>query len=82
IFIFILAMVANTYLPLPEWLTAALVWVARRGMVVTLFMIGASLSLATVRQVGVKPLVLAVLLWIVIGVSSLLVVLNTIPNAA
>ena len=78
IFLFVLAMVANTYLPLPEWLTAALVWVARRGMVVTLFLIGASLSLATVKQVGVKPLLLAVALWILIGVSSLLVVLNTI----
>ncbi|MDE6136417.1 MAG: putative sulfate exporter family transporter [Muribaculaceae bacterium] len=78
IFLFVLAMVANTYLPMPEWLTAALVWVARRGMVVTLFLIGASLSLATVRQVGVKPLLLAVALWILIGVSSLLVVLNTI----
>lgn len=78
IFLFVLAMVANTYLPLPEWLTAALVWVARRGMVVTLFLIGASLSLSTVKQVGVKPLLLAVALWILIGVSSLLVVLNTI----
>ncbi len=78
IFLFILAMVANTYLPLPGWLTSSLVWVARRGMVVTLFLIGASLSLATVRQVGVRPLLLAIALWIVISVSSLLVVLNTI----
>lgn len=78
IFIFILAMIANTYLPLPEWFTAVMVWIARRGMVVTLFMIGASLSLATVKQVGVKPLLLAVLLWIIIGVSSLLVVEATI----
>lgn len=78
IFLFVLAMVANTYLPMPEWLTGALVWVARRGMVVTLFLIGASLSLATVRQVGVKPLLLAIALWVLIGVSSLLVVLNTI----
>lgn len=78
IFIFILAMVANTYLPLPQWFTAAMEWIARRGMVVTLFLIGASLSLSTVRQVGVKPLLLAVALWILIGVSSLLVVLNTI----
>lgn len=78
IFLFILAMVANTYLPLPEWLTAALVWVARRGTVVTLFLIGASLSLATVKQVGVKPLLLALALWVVISVSSLFVVLHTI----
>ncbi len=78
IFIFVLAMIANTYLPLPETLTRILVWAAKRGMVVTLFLIGASLSLATVRQVGIKPLLLAVILWIVIGVSSLWVVLGTI----
>ena len=47
-------------------------------MVVTLFLIGASLSPSTVRQVGVKPLLLAVALWVLISVSSLFVVLNTI----
>lgn len=78
IFIFILAMVANTYLPLPTWLVDICVWIARRGMVVTLFMIGASLSLATVRQVGIRPLLLAVALWVVISLSSLFVVLETI----
>lgn len=79
IFIFILAMIVNTYVPLPQWFVDSMVWVARRGMVVTLFMIGASLSLATVKQVGVKPLLLAVVLWIVIGVGSLFVVEATIP---
>lgn len=78
IFIFILAMVANTYLPLPAWLVDTCVWIARRGMVVTLFMIGASLSLPTVRQVGIRPLLLAVALWVVISLSSLFVVLETI----
>lgn len=78
IFIFILAMVVNTYVPLPEWFVTAMVWIAKRGMVVTLFMIGASLSLSTVRKVGVRPLMLAIGLWIVIGVSSLAVVLATI----
>ncbi len=78
IFIFILAMVVNTYVPLPDWFVTAMVWIARRGMVVTLFMIGASLSLSTVRQVGVKPLLLAVILWVVISISSVCVVMNTI----
>jgi len=78
IFLFVLAMVVNTYCALPGWFTESMVWVAKRGMVVTLFFIGASLSVKMVRSVGVKPLLLAVLLWIVIGVSSLLVVLNTI----
>ncbi|MDE5556040.1 MAG: putative sulfate exporter family transporter [Muribaculaceae bacterium] len=78
IFIFILAMVVNTYVPLPDWFVTAMVWIARRGMVVTLFMIGASLSLATVRQVGIKPLLLAISLWVIISLTSLGVVLKTI----
>ena len=78
IFIFILAMIVNTYVALPVWFVDTMVWIARRGMVVTLFLIGASLSVATVRQVGVKPLLLAILLWLVISLTSLAVVLRTI----
>lgn len=78
IFIFILAMVANTYLPLPEAFTGVMTWIAKRGMVVTLFLIGASLSLKTVREVGVRPLLLALLLWVVIGSTSLFVVMETV----
>lgn len=78
IFIFVLAMVVNTYVPLPEWFVTTMVWIARRGMVVTLFLIGASLSLKSIKEVGVKPLVQAVILWVVISVSSLAVVIYTI----
>lgn len=78
IFIFILAMIVNTYVALPETFVSVMVWIARRGMVLTLFLIGASLSLASVKSVGVKPLLQAVILWIVISVSSLAVVLKTI----
>ncbi len=77
IFMFVGAMVVNTYCNLPETLTAVLVLIARRAMVVTLFLIGASLSLKTIRSVGSRPLVLAILLWAVIGFSSLAVVLWT-----
>ncbi len=78
IFIFVLAMVVNTYVTLPAWFVSSMVWIAKRGMVVTLFLIGASLSIASIRSVGVKPLLQAVLLWVVISVSSLFVVLETV----
>lgn len=78
IFIFVLAMVVNTYVALPDAFVSVMVWIARRGMVLTLFLIGASLSLASIKSVGVKPLLQAVILWIVISVSSLAVVLKTI----
>ncbi len=78
IFIFVLAMVVNTYMALPEWFVSSMVWIARRGMVVTLFMIGVSLSVKMVRNVGVKPLVLAVTLWVIISTVSLFVVRSTV----
>lgn len=78
IFIFVLAMIVNTYVPLPGWFTSTMVWIAKRGMVVTLFMIGASLTLKMIKNVGAKPLMLAVALWIVISLTSLWVVLNTV----
>ena len=78
IFLFVLAMTINTYLPLPEMLTKSLVLIAKRGLVLTLFLIGCSLSIKTIKAVGIKPMVQAVLLWIVIGVSSFFVVINTI----
>ena len=78
IFIFVLAMLVNTYVPLPEAFTATMVWIAKRGMVVTLFMIGASLTIKMIKSVGIKPLMLAVALWVIISVSSLFVVLRTV----
>lgn len=79
IFLFVIAMIVNTYCGLPQWLTSSLVWLAKKGLVLTLFFIGASLSLKTIKSVGTTPLVLAVALWVIIGVSSFLVVMYTIP---
>ena len=83
IVLFVVAMVVNTYTP--ESLTSTMqpiyqgiAMLAKRMMTVVLFAIGAGLSLKVVRQVGLRPLLLAVVLWIVIGIGSLLVVINTI----
>ncbi len=78
IFLFVAAMIINTYIPLPSWFTDTMVFIAKRGMVVTLFMIGASLTVKMIKNVGAKPLMLAVALWIIISITSLAVVLKTI----
>lgn len=78
IFLFVLAMIVNTYCGLPQALTSSLVYIAKKLLIVTLFFIGASLSISMIKNVGIKPLLLAILLWVVIGVSSLGVVLSTI----
>lgn len=83
ILLFVVAMVINTYTPAsmdsymrPVYDT--IVAIAKQALVAVLFAIGASLSIKVVREVGVKPLVQAIVLWVVIGVSSLLVCLYTI----
>jgi len=71
---FCLAAVANTYLfpgaPAYHFLSSA----GKLMLVITLFLIGASLSPATVRKVGPRPLLQGVLLWIVVAVVSLLAI--------
>ena len=75
ILFFILAMVANTFLSLPEALTRSVVWAAKQGLTLTLFLIGAGLSRQVIRQVSIRPMVQGVLLWIFIGAISLGVIL-------
>ena len=75
IFLFVLAMVANTYIALPSQLTGSLVWLAKKGLTVTLFLIGSGLSVDVLRSVGIKPMVQGILLWIVIALLSLAVIM-------
>jgi uncharacterized membrane protein YadS len=44
------------------------------GLTATLFLIGTSLSKRTLQQVGVRPFVQGILLWIVMATSSLLAI--------
>ncbi len=48
--------------------------VARKGMVVTLFLIGANLTLDTLRAVGLRPLLQGVILWIIVSLTTLMVI--------
>ena len=78
IFMFIGTMIINSYCNLPQQLTSTLVWLSKKGLVLTLFLIGASLSINAIKKVGIKPLILAIALWIIISASSLIVVISTI----
>lgn len=78
IFLFVAAMVINTYCGIPSAVSDTIVYISKKALVVTLFFIGAGLSVGMVKKVGIRPLLLAILLWIIIGVSSFMVVMNTI----
>lgn len=78
ILLFLLATVMRTYAPsyvLPS-IFDSLVNLAKAGMTVTLFLIGASLSRAMIKKVGVRPLIQGVILWVVISVAALIAVLR------
>lgn len=78
IFLFLAAATVRTYSPsiiLPS-IFDSLVNLAKAGMTVTLFLIGASLSIKTLKAVGVRPLIQGIILWIVISSVSLFAVLN------
>ena len=69
---FIVAILINTYLldAVPQ-VGKAISGLARKGLIITMFFIGASLSTNVLKAVGVKPLVQGVLLWLVISIGSL-----------
>lgn len=75
IFLFVLAMIANTYIALPTQVTGSIVWLAKKGLTITLFLIGSGLSVDVLRSVGIKPMIQGILLWIVIALLSLAVIL-------
>jgi uncharacterized integral membrane protein (TIGR00698 family) len=74
IFLYVVAMCIGTYVPEYKSFYEFFVYVARKGLTLTLFLIGAALSVRTIKAVGVRPLVQGVLLWGVVSVCSLLVV--------
>lgn len=73
--LFILAMIINTYLPEMELIGRQLVSVAKIGLTVTLFLIGAGLNRTVLQSVGLKPLAQGVLLWTFIAVITLLLII-------
>ena len=78
---FIVAVLLNTYVldSVPE-VGKAISGLARKGLVITMFFIGASLSIDVLKAVGVKPLLQGVLLWLVISIGSLAYILLSETN--
>ncbi|MBQ2446786.1 MAG: putative sulfate exporter family transporter [Bacteroidales bacterium] len=73
ILLFVLAMVLNTFLPIPSAATDLIVMLSRKLLCMTLFLIGCGLSLSSIKKVGARPLALGMFLWIVISISTLAV---------
>lgn len=73
---FILALLLNSYVPAIKPIAPYIVMAARAGLTLTLFLIGAGLSLSALKKVGVKPLLQGVVLWVAISAVSLWVIVG------
>lgn len=72
--LFVVAILINTYAPFVIEYSPYLVWVAKKLLVTTLFLIGLSLSIEKIKKVGWRPLALGITLWVLISVGSFLVI--------
>ena len=76
ILFFCLAAVANTYIRILQPAYPVLKHLGVIGLTVTLYLIGTGLSMKTLREVGVRPLLQGVLLWLFVAVGSLSLILS------
>ena len=74
--LFILAMMANTYVPAVSRISPYLITLAKAGLTLTLFLIGAGLSRKVLSSVGFRPLLQGVVLWIAISATALYAVIH------
>ncbi len=60
---------------IPNWQTTFthLSWLGKRGMVVALLLIGSNISIAEAKQAGTRSFLLGIMLWLFIGILSLIV---------
>jgi len=78
ILFFCLAAVVNTYFPSLARFTSSLSTLGRLGLTATLYLIGTSISRATIREVGLRPFLQGVVLWIIVGCFSLALIIKGI----
>lgn len=71
ILFFCLAAILNTYIPAITHISHFVFAFGRLGLTATLFLIGTGISRATLKEVGWRPLLQGIILWLVVGVTSL-----------
>jgi len=76
ILLFIMAILINSFHILPESTTHFIVDLSKRLLIITLFLVGTSISVKDLKSTGFKPLLLALTLWLFISIFSLVYILN------
>lgn len=75
ILFFVLAMLLNSFLNLPENFSKSIVSISHQALTITLFFIGSVLSRQSLKTAGLRPMLLGVTLWIFIAIVSVAFIL-------
>lgn len=73
---FIVAILINSYDLIPNNWSTNIVFVSKRLLILTLFLVGTTLSIKQLKETGLKPFLFAVVLWVFISSLSLLYILK------
>ena len=76
IFGFIGAMLINSYIAEAGEISQHIVWIARKALVFTLFLIGMQINIGQLKKLGFNILIVGIFTWIVLGAISLYYVLR------
>jgi uncharacterized integral membrane protein (TIGR00698 family) len=68
---FIVAMIVGTYVPGMHVVTPVLTAIAKQGLTITLFLIGAGSSYQLIKSVGFMPMLQGIILWVCISFAGL-----------
>jgi len=69
--LFVVAIIIAYLFPENASVYSDLSWIGKKGMIIALFLIGANISFSDVKKAGFKSFMLGVGLWLIIGISSL-----------
>lgn len=70
IFGFLLVAAIVTFIPSLMPIGQVVEAIARKGLVVTLYLIGLNLTLDSLKQVGLRPLIQGLVLWVIVGTTT------------
>lgn len=75
ILLFVGAVILSSYISLPDFIVTGIPFLSKKLLVLTLFLVGAGLSIQSIKESGFQPILLGLSLWITISVTSLAYIL-------
>lgn len=76
ILIFIGVIILNSFVNIPSFISENIVLISKRLLVLTLFLVGTTISFKDLKSIGIKPILFAVILWVSISIFSLVYILS------